>query len=59
MRWTQSFITTLREPPSDAELISHRLMVRAGLISKLSSGVYIYRMETADFVSTRKMMLIK
>ena len=42
MRWTKSFITTLREPPSDAELISHKLMVRAGLVSKLSSGVYTF-----------------
>lgn len=42
MRWTQSFITTLREPPSDADLVSHRLMIRAGLISKLSSGIYTF-----------------
>jgi prolyl-tRNA synthetase len=42
MRWTESFITTLRDSPSDAELASHKLMVRAGLISKLSSGIYTF-----------------
>jgi prolyl-tRNA synthetase len=42
MRWTQYFIPTLKEDPSDAEVISHRLMVRAGLIRKAASGAYTY-----------------
>ena len=42
MKWTQTFIPTLREAPSDAESPSHKLMVRAGLIRQLSSGSYSY-----------------
>lgn len=40
MRLSKSFIPTLREVPSDAETISHQLMLRAGLIRKLSAGLY-------------------
>ena len=40
MRWTEYLLPTLKETPAEAEIISHRLMVRAGLIRKLSSGVY-------------------
>lgn len=42
MRWTRTFIHTLRQDPSDAEVISHQLMVRAGLISKVAAGIYNY-----------------
>ena len=42
MRWTASFIPTLREDPADAEAASHRLMVRAGLVRQLTAGVYVY-----------------
>jgi prolyl-tRNA synthetase len=42
MRWSQNFIHTLRQDPSDAEVISHRLMTRAGFISKLAAGIYNY-----------------
>src|SRR3989338_9040891 len=42
MRWTQALIPTLKEDPQDAEVISHKLMVRAGLIRKLISGAYSY-----------------
>jgi len=42
MRWTQTLIPTLKEVPSDAELRSHRLMLRAGLIRKLTAGAYSY-----------------
>lgn len=42
MKWSQAFIPTLKETPSDAEVISHKLMLRSGLIRKLVSGVYIY-----------------
>ena len=38
--YLNSFIHTLKEPPKDAEVISHQLMVRAGLIRKVASGVY-------------------
>ncbi len=42
MRWTRTFIPTLREAPSDAESPSHKLMVRAGLIRQLAAGSYSY-----------------
>jgi prolyl-tRNA synthetase len=42
MRWSRTFVFTLRQDPSDAEVVSHRLMVRAGLISKLATGIYSY-----------------
>ncbi len=42
MRWTRSFLPTLREAPSDAESASHKLMVRAALVRQLSAGVYTY-----------------
>jgi len=40
MRWSDLFIPTLREDPADAEVTSHRLLVRAGYIRQLTSGVY-------------------
>jgi len=40
MKWTQTLIPTLREAPSDAEIVSHKLLLRAGLIRKLAGGVY-------------------
>ncbi|MEO8007799.1 MAG: proline--tRNA ligase, partial [Betaproteobacteria bacterium] len=40
MRTSQFFISTLKEAPSEAELLSHKLMLRAGLIRKLGSGLY-------------------
>ena len=42
MRWTQTLIPTLREAPADAEIVSHKLLLRAGLIRKLASGVYTF-----------------
>ena len=42
MRWSQSFIPTLREDPADAEAASHRLMLRAGLVRQLGAGIYSY-----------------
>src|SRR5689334_6313886 len=42
MRWTQTLIPTLRQPPKDAEAASHKMALRAGLIRQLSSGVYSY-----------------
>ena len=40
MRWTQALIPTLKETPADAEIVSHKLLLRAGLIRKLTGGVY-------------------
>src|SRR5471030_259306 len=42
MRWTQTFIPTLREAPADAEIVSHKLLLRSGLIRKLAGGVYTF-----------------
>ncbi|MFO7986030.1 MAG: proline--tRNA ligase [Desulfatiglandaceae bacterium] len=42
MRYSQYFIPTHKEVPSDAEVVSHQLMVRAGMIRKLTSGIYTY-----------------
>ena len=42
MRWSQFFIPTLREEPADAEVISHKLLLRAGLIRQLGAGIYSY-----------------
>ncbi|MCH7946871.1 MAG: proline--tRNA ligase [candidate division Zixibacteria bacterium] len=42
MKWTKTYIPTLREKQADAELISHQLLLRGGYIRRLASGVYIY-----------------
>ncbi len=42
MRYSRTFIPTTKETPADAEVISHRLMLRAGLIRKITSGIYTY-----------------
>ncbi len=42
MRATRFFISTLKEAPADAEIVSHKLMMRAGLIKRLGSGIYNY-----------------
>jgi prolyl-tRNA synthetase len=42
MRVTQFLISTLKEAPSEAEVVSHKLMLRAGLIKRLTSGVYTW-----------------
>jgi len=41
-RWSHYFLPTLREDPKDAEAVSHKLMLRAGLIRRLGSGAYSY-----------------
>jgi prolyl-tRNA synthetase len=40
MRWSNLFVPTLREDPADAEVVSHRLLVRAGFVRQLTAGVY-------------------
>jgi prolyl-tRNA synthetase len=42
MYWTQLLIPTLKEVPSDAEILSHQLLVRAGLVRKLTGGLYTF-----------------
>jgi prolyl-tRNA synthetase len=42
MKASQFFISTLKEAPADAEVASHRLMLRAGFIKRLSAGIYTY-----------------
>ena len=42
MRASQFFVSTLKEAPADAEVVSHQLMLRAGFIKRLSAGIYTY-----------------
>jgi prolyl-tRNA synthetase len=42
MRWTQGFIPTLKETPAEAEILSHKLLLRAGLVRKLTGGLYTF-----------------
>ena len=42
MRWTQALIPTLKETPAEAEIISHKLLLRAGLIRQTSAGIYAW-----------------
>ncbi|WP_297217739.1 proline--tRNA ligase [uncultured Desulfovibrio sp.] len=42
MRFSSSYIPTLKETPAEAEVVSHKLLLRAGMVRKLTSGVYIY-----------------
>ena len=43
MKFTQGLIPTLREAPGDAEVISHQLLIRAGMIRKVSAGIGVER----------------
>jgi len=42
VRWSKTFIPTLKEDPADAEVVSHKLLVRAGIIRQVSRGIYDY-----------------
>lgn len=42
MKWTRSLVQTLRDNPQDAEIDSHRLLMRAGLVRKVAGGLYAY-----------------
>jgi len=42
MKYTKSFINTTKETPSDAEVLSHQMMLRAGMIRKIAAGIYTY-----------------
>jgi prolyl-tRNA synthetase len=56
MRFTKTFIPTVKEVPADAEIPSHQLMIRAGLMRKIASGTYAYL--PAGWRSLRKIMQI-
>jgi len=40
--WSKNYIPTLKEDPAEAEVVSHKLLLRAGMIRKLTSGIYSY-----------------
>ncbi len=42
MRWSRYFLPTLKEEPAEAEIVSHKLLLRAGMIRKLTAGIYTY-----------------
>src|SRR5438876_11681594 len=42
MRWSRYFIPTLRVDPAEAEVVSHKLLLRAGIVRQLSAGIYSY-----------------
>ena len=42
MRFSSCYIPTLKESPADAEVVSHKLLLRAGMVRRLTSGLYIY-----------------
>src|SRR5438552_561146 len=42
MRWTNTLIPTLKETPAEAEIASHKLLLRAGLMRKLTGGLYTF-----------------
>jgi len=56
MRWSNYYLMTAREAPRDAEVVSHRLMARAGLVRRLAAG--IYTMQPAGWRTARKLMAI-
>ncbi|HEX8474944.1 MAG TPA: proline--tRNA ligase [Pyrinomonadaceae bacterium] len=58
MRWSQYFIPTLREDPADAEVVSHRLLLRAGFIRQLGSGIYSY-LPLAQRVAAKVMRILR
>jgi len=58
MRWSQYFIPTLREDPADAEVVSHKLLLRAGLIRQLSAGIYSF-LPLAQRVALKVMAILR
>jgi prolyl-tRNA synthetase len=56
IRWSQYYLHTTREVPADAEVVSHQLMVRAGMIRKVAAGIYTYL--PAGWRSLGKLMAI-
>ena len=58
MRWSQYFIPTLREDPADAEVISHKLLLRAGFVRQLGAGIYSY-LPLAQRVAGKVMQILR
>jgi prolyl-tRNA synthetase len=58
MRWSQYFIPTLREDPADAEVISHKLLLRAGIVRQLSAGIYSY-LPLGQRIALRVMQILR
>jgi prolyl-tRNA synthetase len=58
MRWSQYFIPTLREDPADAEVVSHKLLLRAGLVRQLGAGIYSY-LPLAQRVALKIMQILR
>jgi prolyl-tRNA synthetase len=58
MRWSQNFIPTLREDPADAEVVSHKLLLRAGLIRQVGAGIYSY-LPMAQRVALKVMQILR
>ena len=56
MRWSNYYLMTAREAPRDAEVVSHQLMARAGLVRRLAAG--IYTIQPAGWRTMRKLMAI-
>jgi prolyl-tRNA synthetase len=56
VRWSQAYLQTTREVPADAEVVSHQLMVRAGMIKKVAAGIYSYL--PSGWRSLQKLMVI-
>ena len=42
MRWSKAFLPVLKESPSDAQIVSHKLMLRAGLVRQTAAGIYAW-----------------
>jgi prolyl-tRNA synthetase len=58
MRWSQCFIPTLREDPADAEVVSHKLLLRAGIVRQLSAGIYSY-LPLGQRIALRVMQILR
>ncbi len=58
MRWSQYFIPTLREDPADAEVVSHKLLLRAGIIRQQAAGIYSY-LPIGQRVALRIMQILR
>ncbi len=56
MRWSKYYLETTRDNPADAEVVSHRLMVRSAMLKKHASGIYSY--QPSGWRSLRKLMAI-
>ena len=58
MRYSQALIPTVKETPADAVVVSHRLMLRSGMIRKLAAGIYTY-LPLANCVFTKVANIVR